>query len=132
MLFSVVVCGFAAYVAATTGAAWTRESAVLLAVAVGAVVGFADTAIVFLYKRRAKEDGVRSARLRSKYSKGTGATGVLLERDADGEITKEIALGASEGATGEGEGEGEGDASLIPAPKREVRLRRRAVAEKGT
>lgn len=110
-------CGFAAYVAATTGAGWSRESAVLLAVAVGAIVGVADAGIVFLYKRRVKEDGVRSAKLRAKYSRGTGATGVLLERDGEGEITKEIEVVA-------------GEATTIPAPKREVRLRRRAVGEK--
>ncbi|EJT50963.1 hypothetical protein A1Q1_07829 [Trichosporon asahii var. asahii CBS 2479] len=106
-----------AYVAATTGAGWSRESAVLLAVAVGAIVGVADAGIVFLYKRRVKEDGVRSAKLRAKYSRGTGATGVLLERDGEGEITKEIEVVA-------------GEATMIPAPKREVRLRRRAVGEK--
>lgn len=91
----------------------------LLAVAVGVVVGIADAGIVFLYKRRVKEDGVRSAKLRAKYSRGTGATGVLLERDQEGEITKEITVG-------------EGEAAVIPAPKREVRLRRRAVGEKST
>lgn len=91
----------------------------LLAVAVGAIVGVADAGIVFLYKRRVKEDGVRSARLRAKYSRGTGATGVVLERDQEGEVTKEITVGESEG-------------TVIPAPKREVRLRRRAVGEKNT
>lgn len=88
----------------------------LLAVAVGVIVGIADTGIVFLYKRRVKEDGERSARLRAKYSRGTGGVGVLLERDTEGEITKEIALGEDEGV-------------VIPAPKREIRLRRRAVKE---
>lgn len=90
----------------------------LLAVAVGAIVGIADAGIVFLYKRRVKEEGVRSAKLRAKYSRGTGATGVLLERDQEGEITKEITLA--------------GEGTVIPAPKRGVRLRRRAVGEKST
>lgn len=92
----------------------------LLAVAVGAIVGVADAGIVFLYKRRVKEDGVRSARLRAKYSRGTGGVGVLLERDKEGEVTKEIEVAAGDA----------GGAELIPAPKREVRLRRRAVGDR--
>lgn len=119
VLFSVVGCGFAAYVAATTGGGWTRESAVLLAVFVGVVVGIADVGIVVLYKRKVKEDAVKGARLRARVMKGSGATGVLLERDSEGEIVREI----------EGTDTAEEDAVVIPTPKTEVRLRRRAVKE---
>lgn len=119
ILFSVVGCGFAAYVAATTGGGWTRESAVLLAIFVGVVVGIADAGIVVLYKRRMNDDAVKGARLRAKEMKGSGATGVLLERDSDGEVVREIT--SEESAAG--------DAVVIPAPKTEVRLRRRAVKD---
>ncbi|KAL1408812.1 hypothetical protein Q8F55_005626 [Vanrija albida] len=123
VLFSVFGLGGAAYVAATTGGGWTRAQGLLLAVVAGAVVAVADVGLIWIFSARVKKDR-REASIKSiKANRGSGR--------APGTEAKVLAL---EGEGGE-EGEEKGDADaapvdVIPAPKAEVRLRRRALGER--
>lgn len=73
VLFSVFGAGGAVYVAATTGAGWTREKALLLGIFAGVIVAIADVGLIVIFKGRLKKSRAEKAKLIVKMSKGSAA-----------------------------------------------------------
>ncbi|WVR00215.1 hypothetical protein IAU59_007357 [Kwoniella sp. CBS 9459] len=72
IIFSIVGSGAAVYVASTSGAGYTRETAVLLAVLTGVVVGFADLVLVTIFSQRVEEGRKQRFENSVKMLKGSG------------------------------------------------------------
>ncbi|KAK4687931.1 hypothetical protein P7C73_g2198, partial [Tremellales sp. Uapishka_1] len=122
ILFSIVGSAAAVYIASVTGAGYMRETAVILAVLTGLVVGIAEGVLYWIWRGRL-EQGRAEARLTLiEQSKGSGA----VEEYAEG--TEAEGMGAIAEIT---EGPGERDVSLekVVPTKLSVRLRRRGVKD---
>lgn len=73
VLFSVFGAGGAVYVAATTGAGWTREQGLLLGIFAGTVVAIADVGLIIIFKGRLKKRREETAKTIVKMSRGSAA-----------------------------------------------------------
>ncbi|ORY33492.1 hypothetical protein BCR39DRAFT_520390 [Naematelia encephala] len=102
ILFSIVGSAAAVYVASVTGAGYSRETAVVLAILAGVVVGIADGVLVWIVSDRANKARQEMDHLRLEASKGSGA---VEEQERDEKV-------------------------IQPQVKGEVRLRRRALPGK--
>lgn len=73
VLFSIFGAGGAVYVAATTGAGWSREHGLLLGILAGIVVAIADAGLIIIFKGRLKTARADRAKMTVKMSRGSGA-----------------------------------------------------------
>lgn len=122
ILFSIFGSAFAVYVAATTGGGYSREKGILMGVVAGLVVGVADGVLIWIFANRVKEGREEGRRVAIKLSKGSGADGEKV--DVDDEEGDAMAIEGGENASNE-------DVKETPKVKKEIRLRRRAIPEKG-
>ena len=100
------------YVAAITGAGYTRETAVILAILAAAAVGLADGVIVWVYVDRLDRGRREAGRRAAEMGRGSGKV-------------EEAREGEDEGNEMEVEERVE-----VAAAKRGVRLRRRGLRDK--
>ncbi|WVR07740.1 hypothetical protein IAU60_004783 [Kwoniella sp. DSM 27419] len=124
ILFSILGSAAAVYVAATSGAGYSRELATLLAVLTGLVVGIADAVLVVLFSKRVEESRKERHAAGVKMLRGSGAlqddlTGSHTDLDGEeegaAEVPSETQLVGSEGTTA--------------IKSKQVRLRRRGLNE---
>lgn len=122
ILFSVFGVGGGVYVVAKN-AGWTRETAMLLAIIAGIVVGIADSVLVWIFKVRLKKDRKDTAKRRVRMNKGSAA------------IPGSAKVLTLDGEDGYGEAQGgqvvlEGAETVASATeKRTLRLRRKPLGE---
>ena len=118
VLFSIFGSSAAVYVVAVTGAGYSREMAMILAILAGALVGVADMAVVWIYVERL-ERGRRDAQRKSaELAKGSGEVDIGVDevqerQERSDECEKEPQSEMM-------------DDKEVPA-KRQVRLRRRGL-----
>ena len=122
ILFSIFGSAFAVYVAATTGGGYSREKGILMGVVAGLVVGVADGVLIRIFANRVKEGREEGRRVAIKLSKGSGADGEKV--DVNDEEGSAKAIERSEDGSNE-------EVKETPKVKKEIRLRRRAIPEKG-
>ncbi|KAK1922131.1 hypothetical protein DB88DRAFT_512566 [Papiliotrema laurentii] len=110
--FSIFGSGGAVYVAATTGAGYTRERSVILAVLAGVVVGLAELVLIWIFVWRIAE----ARKHEVEQWRGSAGEGIkqpeLVEAEGGGSVQ----------LLDDGEG-------MIDKPKTEVRLRRRGIGQ---
>lgn len=119
ILFSIFGSAGAVYVAATTGGGYSREGGILLGVLAGVVVGIADGVLFWIFKSRVKEGREEGRRMAIKLSKGSAGEGEKGGGNVDGGEVLEL-----EGV------EKEQEVQDVPAAKKDIRLRRRAIPSK--
>ena len=120
VLFSIFGSSAAVYVVAVTGAAYSLEKAMVLAILAGALVGVADMAVVWIYVERL-DRGRRAAQRRgAAMAKGSGE----VDRGEDGEEERQD---RSDKVEKERAFRMMGDMAV--PEKRQVRLRRRGLRE---
>ncbi|WVF73033.1 hypothetical protein IAT40_007851 [Kwoniella sp. CBS 6097] len=136
IVFSIVGSGAAVYVASTTGAGYTRETAVLLAVLTGVVVGLADMGLLWIFSTRL--EGSRKERFENsvKMLKGSGKIDQESEsekKDIEGQQENMNQIGGDHGRGKEVREQvgiplqlqGKEDTTVTGVEKRQVRLRRK-------
>ncbi|TYJ58822.1 hypothetical protein B9479_000254 [Cryptococcus floricola] len=116
ILFSIFGAAVAVYVAATSGAGYSREKGVLLGVLAGVVVGIADGVLVIIFQGRVQENRKERWERGRKLMTGSGK----MEPEAPEAETKE-AVGM----------EDKSEAGPSALPKR-IQLKRRAIKESST
>lgn len=116
MLFSVFGSAFAVYFAATTGAGWDREHAILLGVLAGCVVGVADGVLVWIFAGRLEKSRKEARERGAEMAKGSAKEGLkrVEQEEERGDIP------------GTGTDSTAAETSL---EKRKLRLRRRGIGE---
>ncbi|WRT70290.1 uncharacterized protein IL334_007288 [Kwoniella shivajii] len=72
ILFSIFGSGAAVYVASTTGAGYSREISILLAVLTGFIVGIADAILVWIFTKKVEESRVERHNTGRKMLSGSG------------------------------------------------------------
>ena len=117
-LFSVLGAGFAVYWAASTGAGYKRESAVLLGIAGGVVVLNAELLLLWIFVRRV-DDGRKAGveAWKGSSSLGEKEPGDLPDAEGSGELSEADTPDSNPVV----------QASHEAAPAREIRLRRRVI-----
>lgn len=127
VLFSIFGSAAAVYVASVSGAGYSRETAVILAVLAGVVVGIAEGVLVWIFGDRLKKGREASRKTAREMAKGSGAI-----NDREIEDTQ-VADGASDG-----QNKDEDQATLVRiesssttprAGTAGIRLRRKALHE---
>ncbi|GFZ48669.1 hypothetical protein JCM24511_06418 [Saitozyma sp. JCM 24511] len=116
VLFSVFGSAFAVYFAATTGAGWDREHAILLGVLAGCVVGVADGVLVWIFAGRLEKSRKEARERGAELAKGSAKDGLKVVEREEG---RDDIPGAGEGST----------AAETSLEKRKLRLRRRGIGE---
>ncbi|WVQ72644.1 hypothetical protein IAR50_002203 [Cryptococcus sp. DSM 104548] len=117
ILFSIFGAAVAVYVAATSGAGYSREQGVLLGVLAGVVVGIADGVLVVIFQGRVKEN--RKERWERGRKLMTGS----------GKVDPEEELKEKQGKVVGMEDKSEAGPSALP---KRIQLKRRAIKESGT
>lgn len=124
VLFSIFGSAAAVYVASVSGAGYSRETAVILAVLAGVVVGIAEGVLVWIFGDRLKKGREASRKTAREMAKGSGAI-------SDGEITD--AKVADSAADSQGDNKvtlvevESSSSSARPAGATSIRLRRQGL-----
>jgi hypothetical protein len=116
VLFSVFGSAFAVYFAATTGAGWDREHAILLGVLAGCVVGVADGVLVWIFAGRLEKSRKEARERGAEMAKGSAKDGL--------KGAEQLEEGGEKPGTGE-----VSTAAETTLEKRKLRLRRRGIGE---
>jgi hypothetical protein len=130
VLFSIGGAGGAVYVAAVTGAGYSRELGVILGLIAATVVGVAEMVLLWIFVWRVKEGRKKGI----EQWKGSSGIGVK-EREVAGLIEGEDGGGA-DGEEGTGSADVENTETVkvggVEKSRTEVRLRRRAIGSVNT
>ncbi|KAK8853160.1 hypothetical protein IAR55_003861 [Kwoniella newhampshirensis] len=118
ILFSIFGSAAAVYVASVSGAGYTRETAILLAILTGVVVGIADGVLVWIFTGRVKESRKEREKRGREMMRGSGAVD---ERENNDEKVIDGAEQDASLSVNEKEG------SETTARQKQVRLRRRGL-----
>lgn len=128
VLFSIFGSAAAVYVASVTGAGYTRETAVILAVLAGVVVGIAEGILVWIFGDRLKKGREASRKAAREMARGSGAIGVL--ESSDGKEADSAREGQGEEDKEATTGIGTRSSSSASRPNTSsIRLRRKALHE---
>lgn len=118
VLFSIFGCAGAVFVASTSGAGYSRETAVVLAILAGVVVGLADGVLVWIVSSRSDKER-KARRLRGiEASKGTAGLGPLEIEDRDDGDTRLGPVGVDERPAGK-------ETEQAEPIRKSIRLRRK-------
>lgn len=131
ILFSIFGSAGAVYVASTTGAGYSREVAVILAILAGCVVGIADAVLVWIVSVRSEEERKESKRMAVEMSQGSGA--IIDGTEGEKEIREQGGITGADVTPELGQpgqlAEGSAESSAVQVAQRQekmaVRLRRR-------
>ncbi|OCF44590.1 hypothetical protein I317_01477 [Kwoniella heveanensis CBS 569] len=118
IIFSIIGSAAAVYVASTSGAGYTRETAVLLAVLTGAVVGLADLGLVVIFSKRL--EGSRKERFENsvKALKGSGK----VDEPTEDQMELERKTEEGDGTNRIGSHEGDADVDEVGSKSRNARI----------
>jgi hypothetical protein len=134
VLFSIVGSAAAVYVASITGAGYSRETAMLLAILAGVIVGIADGVLVWVLGKRVEKERKEARERGRKEALGSSKLGEITDGVLNGEgVTEAGEAGEAEGEDTVGESKISGVSSgltddVVPE-RRAIRLRRRPVGE---
>ncbi|WWD19577.1 hypothetical protein CI109_104038 [Kwoniella shandongensis] len=124
ILFSIFGSAFAVYVASVSGAGYSKETAILLAVLAGVIVGIADGVLVWIFTGRVKEKRKEREQRGRDMMRGSGA---FLD-DEDHEEDDEEKNGVGDGVSSEIVLEKK-EGLETTAVKKQVQLRRRGLKD---
>jgi hypothetical protein len=131
VLFSIVGSAAAVYVASITGAGYSRETAMLLAILAGVIVGIADGVLVWVLGKRVEKERKEARERGRKEALGSSKLGEMTDGVLDGEGGTEAGEAEGEDTVGESKisGVSSGLTDDVVPGRRAIRLRRRPVGE---